>query len=290
MKTCFSVVMMIVILTASAWGQEARQPPAGVNFVTNPVPPTAGEKEMDILSGIIHSELASHMDDRLTQLPSNPIGNMSYFRIGSSSSSSSDSSPTITVMSTSIPVPRYSLGDTVRFYLHGQGAVFMITVYGIRNSPLTSVALANNDLFNFDADDALERIRMLEARMQDPDARHEDLVAARQRINTLQRNLERIQSLNSFADSVDETIFRRFFDSLREPLVDILATYGDSLSVVKPDEYINLILHTPSLLNVAGRLQRVETISARKSWITDYKAGRITLDEFRKTVLEHSSK
>ena len=74
------------------------------------------------------------------------------------------------------------------------------------------------------------------------------------------------------------------FDSLRNPLVDILAKYGDSLSVVKPDEYINLVIHTPSLMDISGRRQRVDVISARKSWITDYKAGRMTLEEFREKI------
>ena len=75
-------------------------------------------------------------------------------------------------------------------------------------------------------------------------------------------------------------------DKIQTPLIDTLANYGDSLTVVKPEEYINLVLMTDESTSLQKK--RLDIISARKSWITDYKAGRLTLDEFRQQVLQYN--
>ena len=75
-------------------------------------------------------------------------------------------------------------------------------------------------------------------------------------------------------------------DKIQTPLIETLANYGDSLTVVKPEEYINLVLMTDESTSLQKK--RLDIISARKSWITDYKAGRITLDEFRQQVLQYN--
>ena len=75
-------------------------------------------------------------------------------------------------------------------------------------------------------------------------------------------------------------------DKIQTPLIDTLANYGDSLTVVKPEEYINLVLMTDESNSLQKK--RLDIISARKSWIMDYKAGRITLNEFRQQVLQYN--
>ena len=299
MKTCLSVVAMIVVLTVFAWGQNA---------------PTSSdasgiEKEMGILSGIIRSELESHFRINLG-VKVNEISN--------------------TVSAFNAIASFFSVSNPIWFYLPEQGAVLTVPVYGIRNSSQMLKGLSNpsapsglpevlNRLqFEFfttlsnpsalsnpgeppdltklfpaldqpdidnTANNIRETVRNLEASIQqDIGAAHEDLVKARQTINELNNELQTLQSLYSKAANLDETLFRGMFDSLRNPLVDILAKYGDSLSFVKPDEYINLVIYTPSLMDISGRQQRVDVISARKSWITDYKAGRMTLEEFREKI------
>jgi hypothetical protein len=62
-------------------------------------------------------------------------------------------------------------------------------------------------------------------------------------------------------------------------LVETLANYGDSLTTVKPEEYINLVLITDG---------RSDVVSARKSWITDYKAGRLNLEGFKQKVIQYN--
>jgi hypothetical protein len=74
-------------------------------------------------------------------------------------------------------------------------------------------------------------------------------------------------------------------------LIEALANYGDSLATVKPDEYINLVLTTDGFdggSGFGGQRTRHDIISAQKSWITDYKAGRLSLDNFKQKVLQYT--
>lgn len=69
-------------------------------------------------------------------------------------------------------------------------------------------------------------------------------------------------------------------------LIEALANYGDSLTTVQSDEYINLILNTEGLEDSSKK--RFDTISAQKSWITDYKAGRLSLEDFKQKVRQYT--
>jgi hypothetical protein len=75
-------------------------------------------------------------------------------------------------------------------------------------------------------------------------------------------------------------------------LIEALANHGDSLTTVKPNEYVNLVLTTDGA-NVlfAGTEEpasRRQIISVQKSVITDYKAGRLTLEAFKQKVLQYT--
>lgn len=281
MKKCIYVFTVFVVLNTLAWGQTSDGEPViggdGIRFYSRifPASPEAAarEKETNIMSGILRSELESHLK-KFTDTP-----DMHGIVLFNSE------------------FPSYSANEPIWFYLQEQGIVFTIPIYGVRNSPQMLTTLSNipirGRLFNTtqpkgdtETDRIHEIIGKLEAEIQAPGASHEDMVAMRGKINTLKKELSTLQELQTSFANLDEYYFQRLFTSLRDPLVDVLAKYGDSLSVVKPDEYINLVLYTPSLLEISGRQQRVEVISARKSWIKDYKEGRITLDEFREKVLK----
>ncbi len=75
-------------------------------------------------------------------------------------------------------------------------------------------------------------------------------------------------------------------------LIETRANYGDSLTTVKPNEYINLILTadwdgSSYLIGSDEPRVRRDVISVQKSVITDYKAGRINLDAFKQKVLQY---
>ncbi|HYK91075.1 MAG TPA: hypothetical protein VE398_20045 [Acidobacteriota bacterium] len=74
-------------------------------------------------------------------------------------------------------------------------------------------------------------------------------------------------------------------------LIEALANHGDSLATVRPNEYLNLIITTDDGgLFFAGADEpraRRQIISVQKSVITDYKAGRLSLDAFKQKVLQY---
>lgn len=74
-------------------------------------------------------------------------------------------------------------------------------------------------------------------------------------------------------------------------LIEALANHGDSLTTVKSNEYINLVLTTDGA-NVlfAGTEEPAsqrQIISVQKSVIIDYKAGRLTLEALKQKVLQY---
>jgi len=73
---------------------------------------------------------------------------------------------------------------------------------------------------------------------------------------------------------------------IKVQLVEALANYGDSLTTVKSGEHINLVLTTQGF--ESRQNERFHTISAQKSWITDYKAGRLSLEDFKQKVRQYT--
>ena len=69
-------------------------------------------------------------------------------------------------------------------------------------------------------------------------------------------------------------------------LVETLANYGDSLTTVEPNEYINVVLMTDNL--DGDQPSRQEIISVKKSWVTEYKSGKLNMDAFKQKVLQYS--
>ncbi len=86
--------------------------------------------------------------------------------------------------------------------------------------------------------------------------------------------------------------------SAKVALVETLAKYGDSLSVVKPQEYITIAISGEgepwfsdefSVVGPVTADRHQQIVSVQKSVVTDYKAGRISLDEFKKRVLSYTN-
>jgi len=88
--------------------------------------------------------------------------------------------------------------------------------------------------------------------------------------------------------------YQKNLEKAKRQLIETLANYGDSLTTVQSGEYINLILTANNYtigvyVTAAGHRATHEVISARKSWITDYKAGRLSLESFKQKVLQYSN-
>jgi len=110
------------------------------------------------------------------------------------------------------------------------------------------------------------------------------------------RKLEQSQGKVRKAREEMEARRKKLLESLTQvsgSLVEALANHGDSLTHVKPNEYINIIITTDEGMPLIGDSgegrSRREVISVQKSTITDYKAGRITLDAFKQKVLQYGT-
>jgi hypothetical protein len=86
--------------------------------------------------------------------------------------------------------------------------------------------------------------------------------------------------------------FRESLSQLKVFLMEAMANHGDSLTVVKPSEYVNLVIVDEGNRWVGfgddsgDRAQR-EILSVQKSAITDYKTGKLTLEAFKQKVLNY---
>ena len=109
----------------------------------------------------------------------------------------------------------------------------------------------------------------------------------RNRNEEVRKSLEQVRTRVEKNRETLEASRKKLVESIQQikpNLIEALANYGDSLTIVKPEEYINLVLVTEDF-GSGGR--RADVISARKSWITDYKAGRLSMDGFKQKVLQY---
>jgi hypothetical protein len=78
--------------------------------------------------------------------------------------------------------------------------------------------------------------------------------------------------------------FQESLVKFKSALLEALGNHGDSLSQVKPNEYITIIISEDGRL-----LPQSLVLSVQKSVISDYKAGRISPEAFRAKVLDYST-
>jgi hypothetical protein len=108
----------------------------------------------------------------------------------------------------------------------------------------------------------------------------------------LRKKVEKIKVNIKKSQEEAEENRRKFLQSLAEiktHLIEALANYGDSMTTIKPVEYINLIFPTENMANRNdGMKSQYDVISVQKSWISDYKAGRLSLDAFKQKVLQYT--
>ncbi|MBN2430892.1 MAG: hypothetical protein JXQ27_05425 [Acidobacteria bacterium] len=170
------------------------------------------------------------------------------------------------------------------YYLYGQGAVFTISgeslmdSFGDDHGPMFLTA---GDELLFAEDLAGQEYVEAEEEMESDDEpspatkekMKERIAAAKERMKKKKEEAEKRKAE-----------FQQALGSIKVQLVETLATHGDSLSQVGPDEYITLII-TP----VREVMPRPQIISVKRSVVTDFKTGRLTLDAFRGKVLQYTN-
>jgi hypothetical protein len=220
--------------------------------------------------------------------------------------------------------------DIDAFYLQGQGAVFVVSTSGLRmriSERAEGYLLANEALMDAQADYAeamavqQELMRSVggvqggvvggvqagtpppppeppqppqvaparSARQAQPAVKPEEmrkkLAEAQEKVKQRQEELKARQKK-----------FQEYLGEVKVHLVEALANHGDSLSIVRPGEYINLIIggdgfggERYSPLGDESSSAAYQIISVQKSVITDYKAGRLTLEGFKQKVLQYQN-
>jgi hypothetical protein len=84
--------------------------------------------------------------------------------------------------------------------------------------------------------------------------------------------------------------FRESLSQLKIFLMEAMANHGDSLTVVKPGEYVNLVIVDEGnrwFADDSGDRAQREILSVQKSVITDYKTGKLSLEGFKQKVLNY---
>jgi hypothetical protein len=120
------------------------------------------------------------------------------------------------------------------------------------------------------------------------ESRSEKQKRARQKLSELQERAKQ----KAEEEEASRARFRERLDQLKVFLIEALANHGDSMTVVKPNEYLNLVITDDGRSFWVGhdsasqRAQR-EIISVQKSVISDYKAGRLSLDAFKQKVMNY---
>jgi hypothetical protein len=102
---------------------------------------------------------------------------------------------------------------------------------------------------------------------------------------------EQVKKRREYAEQQHQK-FAAALAQVKVHLVEALANHGDSLTFVKPNEYINLVLATggePFGMGEGSSRSDRDIISVQKSAVSDYKAGRLTMDALKQKVLQYSN-
>lgn len=88
---------------------------------------------------------------------------------------------------------------------------------------------------------------------------------------------------------------QEYLEEISAHLIEALANHGDSMTTLRPGEYINLVITGGDTLGLARYAPADEDaaapyriIAVQKSVIADYKAGRLTLEDFKRKVLQYA--
>lgn len=103
---------------------------------------------------------------------------------------------------------------------------------------------------------------------------------ARDRLHVLQ---ERVKQRKE-ATEQRRIKYQKILGRLRTQLIETLANHGDSLTQVKPGEYITFIITRESRAGSPAQI-----LSVQKSKITQYKTGKLTYEQFKQSVLAYTN-
>ncbi|MBZ5495049.1 MAG: OmpH family outer membrane protein [Acidobacteriia bacterium] len=159
------------------------------------------------------------------------------------------------------------------------------TVPALPQPPPPPIAQSGEQAYKQAMDAYAAQVKALEQRLKEVEAQY-----AKSMETMKAAELTRQASLAQFQQQVEkdrkELEARRSkviedIGKMKASLIETLANYGDSLTTVKPSEYVSIVI------TIDG-YEGTHVVSVQKSWITDYKAGRLTMDAFKQKALQYN--
>jgi flagellar motility protein MotE (MotC chaperone) len=202
-------------------------------------------------------------------------------------------------------------GDVNGYYVYGQGAVFMIPISALQRHHEMDFAFAMPDIdvlvepalemglaaaavgLEASAEAMAEQEKDEKLQKQTEERKQERKKELTQKLEKQKEKMQQIQeqAKKRRADMEQkrkELITR--LDQVKVDLKDALARYGDSLSIVKPEESVTIILSDEGGFKW-GDMEGAgicHVLTVRKSLATDLKSGKITREEFDRRVVDYS--
>jgi len=204
----------------------------------------------------------------------------------------------------------WGIGGIDAFYLQGQGAVFVIPLSafrlhghmdlgtGFEFTDLLGVeetALFQAEIAKGLSEGMAEAAEELKAQTESGTAKAQVKPKPQPKIEIDKEKLEKmqqkIQQNRAEAKKRHEELLARV-EKMKGSLKETLANYGDSLTIVKPDEFVTVVISGGSnfkMWDEAGEEDEVcHVVSVKKSLVTDLKAGKISREEFERRVTDYS--
>lgn len=215
--------------------------------------------------------------------------------------------------------------DIDAFYLQGQGAVFVISTSGLRSrifitdqSPIAGrIGLQAEEAYRQALEAQQDALRAVEAAQAEfargvlpppppeppkppqaapaPTPKPAGQQAQAQKQEEMRRKLQEAQEKVKQRQEelkAREKKYQEYLEEISAYLVEALANHGDSITALRPGEYINLVLTGNDTFDSerlsAGSEGACRLILVQKSVVADYKAGRLTLEAFRQKVLRYT--
>lgn len=259
MRRKFCLLLALVLLAATPGSSGAQ------SGATQPFDLKEARQELEIMRGILETTLDFVMRDSQSEdSEQSLLGRRMIYRGGFSEISS--------------------------YYLQGQGALFTIPSHSLRASTFHGMDV--NDfrqaLETGEAYAALITGRQTPQPTQPPQAAQvapgtpAPKPAAEGTPEQLKDRLDRAREAANKRreqEAQRQQNFDKQLVGLKAALIEALARHGDSLVTVKANEYVTVI--------VTGEGRNNHVLSVQKSHITDFKAGRLTLDAFKQKVLDY---
>jgi len=187
------------------------------------------------------------------------------------------------------------------FYLYGQGVIFIIPTASLQNRSTLAgfveyAALTDkSEFFQLapgwpGSSPAPAIARRAEVDKSDSKQSEGNQTEVRKRLSDAQERVKKRKEAEvSLRMKLDELLVR-----VKSSMIEALANYGDSLTQVKPNEYVTLIFSSErsshfKIMTAGENPRQQEIVSVQKSLITDHKAGRLSLESFKQKVLNYKN-